>query len=127
MKVEKKIYRRYRCGVFVGDENVRQVEDAAQHDEADAVRDGGGHGEEVPKAVPLQHFSLLQHLLSRHLRLQFVAALAVAVPADAADERPDAPGVVRVSSSRGWRREQVGRAQCTRRCRRGCCSSGHGM
>ena len=56
-------YRRHGCCVFVRDENVGQVEDAAEHDEADAVRDGGGHSEEIPKAVPFQQFALLQHLL----------------------------------------------------------------
>ena len=145
-------YRRHRCGVFVGDENVRQVEDAAHHDEADAVRGGSGHGEEIPKAIPLQQFSLLQHLflqyityiheavfpqseISRfrpdfgdiftsvmrgcvsHLCLYFVSAPAT----DGLAEATDAPGVVRVS--RGWRREQVGRTQCTCRSRSGCCSS----
>ena len=52
-----------------------------------------------------------------HLCLYFVSAPAT----DGLAEATDAPGVVRFS--RGWRREQVGRAQCTRRSRSGCCSS----
>ena len=114
------LYRRYCGGALVGDEDIGQVEGAAEHDEGDAVRAGGGHGEEVPEALPLQRLPLLQLLLPRHLRLHPVAALALeaVVPADSADERTDAPRVVRVS--REWRREQVGRAMGACRSRGGC-------
>ena len=113
------LYRRYCGGALVGDEDIGQVEGAAEHDEGDAVGAGGGHGEEVPEALPLQRLPLLQLLLPRHLRLHPVAALALeaVVPADSADERTDAPRVVRVSRER--RREQVGRAMGTCRSRGG--------
>ena len=41
------------------DEYVCQIEGAAQHDNGDAVGDGGGHGEEVPEALTLQRLRLL--------------------------------------------------------------------